>query len=330
MKLMVTAPMLDIDMKRLGKYFEKISYYPWNENGKGTGYSEDEILQLLYKEQPDALISELDEITERVLTEYDKLKVIGDCRANPANIDVKACNEKRIPVICTPARNAQAVAELLVGLLINFYRNVQPAVAWMKDGQWKEGVLPYGIFMGNELCERKVGFVGFGAVGRTTAHILHAFGCEISYYDPFVETDADGAQKKDLESIFEESDIVSIHLPVLESTKGMINADMIGRMKPDAVFVNTARSAVIDSTALLEALEKKKIRGAVLDVLDHEPPTEEDMRFAGMENVLLTPHICGASFEVANHQSHIICDRMEKWLNNENAEKVLFNPQVLN
>lgn len=135
--------------------------------------------------------------------------------------------------------------------------------------------------------------------------------------------------KKDLEAIFTESDIVSIHLPVLDSTKGMIGEKLIDSMKKDAVFVNTARSAVIDSKALLKALEEKRIRGAVLDVLDHEPPTEEDLRFAQLENVLVTPHICGASYEVANHQSHIISDRILQWIQKKDPEKVLFNPQIL-
>lgn len=329
MKLMITAPMLKDDMEKLRGSFADIVYYPWTENGTGTGYREQAILKLLEEEKPDALISELDEITARVLQEYDKLQLIGDCRANPANIDISSCNERKIPVICTPARNAQAVAELLVGLLINFYRNVQPAVKWMKDGKWEKGILPYSIFMGNELCEKQVGFVGFGAVGRTTAQLLKAFGCEISYYDPYVEAKEHSYVKKDLEAIFTESDIVSIHLPVLDSTKGMIGEKLIDSMKKDAVFVNTARSAVIDSKALLKALEEKRIRGAVLDVLDHEPPTEEDLRFAQLENVLVTPHICGASYEVANHQSHIISDRILQWIQKKDPEKVLFNPQIL-
>lgn len=329
MKLMITAPMLEDDMEKLRGSFPDIVYYPWTENGTGTGYKEQAILELLEKEQPDALISELDEITAFVLQKYGRLKILGDCRANPANIDVSACNEKKIPIICTPARNAQAVAELLVGLLINFYRNVQAAVTWMKDGKWEEGLLPYSIFMGNELCEKQVGFVGFGAVGRATAQILKAFGCRISYYDPYVEIKNENFTKKELDAIFAESDIVSIHLPVLESTKGMIGAELIDSMKKDAVFVNTARSAVIDSGALLKALEEKRIRGAVLDVLDHEPPTMEDLRFAQLENVLVTPHICGASYEVANHQSHIICDRILQWMQNKESGKVLFNPQIL-
>ncbi len=328
MKLLVTAPMLQESLDELKRYFEEIHYYPWTLKEDGNGYSEKEISALLEEYQPDALISELDELTRVVLTGYGRLKVIGDCRANPANIDLNACNELGIPVLCTPARNAQAVAELLVGMLINFFRNVQPAIRWVEEGNWVPGNMPYSTFMGNELQGKKVGFVGFGAVGQTTAGILHGFGCEISFYDPYVDSVKETFFKKELEEIFRESDIVSVHLPVLESTKGMIDGRLIGMMKPTSVFANSARSAVVVTEALVDALEHNRIRGAVLDVLDHEPPTEEDLKIAKLPNVLLTPHIAGASREVFQHQSHIITERFVQWMKKENMDKIIYNTEV--
>jgi len=329
MKLLVTAPMLTECQEKLGKYFESIIYHPWTLKKEGTGFSADEILELLEKHQPDILVSELDDISREVITKYGKLKAIGDCRANPANIDVKACTDLDIPVLCTPARNAQAVAELLVGMLINFYRHMQPAIEWVKEGNWVPGNLPYSIFMGNELHGKKIGFVGFGAVGQKSAVILEAIGCKISFYDPYVEFVKDTYQKVELEEIFRESDIVSIHLPVLESTRGMIDGRLIGMMKSTAVFANTARSAVVVTDALYDALKEKKIRGAVLDVLDHEPPTEKDMELGSLPNVLLTPHIAGASEEVFDHQSYIITERLIKLINKTDLDKIIYNKQIL-
>ena len=135
--------------------------------------------------------------------------------------------------------------------------------------------------------------------------------------------------KRELEEIFRESDIVSIHLPVLESTKGMIDGRLIGMMKPTAVFANSARSAVVVTEALVDALEHNRIRGAVLDVLDHEPPTEEDLKIAKLPNVLLTPHIAGASREVFRHQSHIITERFIQWMKKENMDKIIYNTEAL-
>ena len=197
---------------------------------------------------------------------------------------------------------------------MSYMRNLVPAVQWIKDGKWVEGTTPYYTWMGNELCGKKVGFVGFGAVGKHAAKILEAYGCEISFYDPFVDFVKDSYKKCELEEIFKNSDIVSIHLPVLDSTKGMINADLFAKMKETAIFVNTARSAVVDEPALMEVLRNKKIRGAILDVLEVEPPTEEALEIARLDNVLLTPHICGATYEVTDHQSRILADRIDAWM----------------
>ena len=201
MKLLIRAPFIESEIEKLKKYFDEIVYDPWTKTGER--YYEDEMLEVLQKEQPDALITELDRVTEKVLAGYNKLQFIGDCRANPANIDVDACTKAGVPILCTPARNAQAVAEMLVGLLVAYMRNIIPAVEWVKDGGWKEGTTPYYLWMGNELYAKKVGFVGFGAVGRSAAKILEAFGCEISFYDPYVDVVKDSYKKCELDEIFE-------------------------------------------------------------------------------------------------------------------------------
>jgi D-3-phosphoglycerate dehydrogenase len=327
MKLLIRAPIIENRREELQHYFDEVIYLPWTDTGER--YYEDQMLQALEKYQPEALITELDRITEKVLNTYGKLQVIGDCRANPANIDVNACTRHGIPVLCTPARNAQAVAEMLVGLLLSYIRNVIPAVQWIKDGQWITGTTPYYTWMGNELQGKKVGFVGFGAVGRSAAHLLEAFSCDISFYDPYVKQDGTTYKKGTLEEIFSNSDIVSIHLPVLDSTMGMINQRLLSLMKPNAIFVNTARSAVVDTEALVEVLEKKKIRGAILDVVEHEPPTEKDLKVLQYPSVLLTPHICGATYEVTDHQSDIITERLIKWLKKEDLAVIVYNKAVL-
>ena len=143
---------------------------------------------------------------------------------------------------------------------------------------------------------------------------MEAYGCEIFFYDPFVDSVKDTYKKCGLEELFENSDIISIHLPVIDSTKGMIHAGLFAKMKETAVFVNTARSAVVDEPALMEALRAKKIRGAILDVLSVEPPTKDALEIAKLDNVLLTPHICGAAYEVTDHQSRIMADSIDAWM----------------
>lgn len=323
MKVYVRAPMSEKKLIELKALFNEVVYEPWNDTGER--YYEDEMLEHLIKEKPDILITELDRITEKVLNGYDGLKAIGDCRANPANIDVKACSRHGVPVLCTPARNCEAVAEMLVGLLITYMRNVLPAVQWIKDGKWVEGTTPYYLWMGNEIQNKTIGFVGFGAVGHTAAKLLKPFGCKILYYDPFVESTDSSFSKTELKDIFKLSDIISIHLPVNPSTEKMIDSELLNSMKKSALFVNTARSAVVDNDALIKVLKEQKIRGAILDVLPDEPPKAEDIEKFNLSNVLLTPHICGASYEVTDHQSDIIVQRLRYWMMKQDLEHVIFN-----
>ena len=208
-------------------------------------------------------------------------------------------------------------------------KNTPEAIQWAKDGKWVEGTTPYYLWMGHELQGRKVGFVGFGAVGRAAAKIMDGFDCDICFYDPFIPNDIGHYKKTELEKIFAECDIVSLHLPVTDETRGMIDEKLLRSMKPTALFVNSARSAVVDTKALIKLLNDKAIAGAIIDVLDTEPPTAEDLQIAYCPNTILTPHIGGSSFEVTVHQADILNERIRQWLKGENLERIVFNRAVL-
>ena len=327
MKVYVRAPYEEACLAELKEIFDEVVYEPWTATGQR--YYEDEMLEHLLQVQPDALITELDRVTEKVLAGYDRLKFIGDCRGTPANLQVDACTKAGVPILCTPGRNTQAVAEMVVGLILTMYRKTIPAIQWVKDGKWVQGTTPYYLWMGNELQGKKVGFVGFGAISHVVAKILDGFECDISFYDPFLPGDQGHYHKKSLEEIFSESDIVTLHLPVTDSTRGMITEPLLRSMKKTALFVNAARSAIVDYAALERVLNEEAIGGAIIDVLDTEPPTEADLSIGRCPNVLLTPHICGATYEVTDHQSRILNERIKKWLRNEDLEKVVYNRDVL-
>src|SRR5690606_13791932 len=157
--------------------------------------------------------------------------------------------------------------------VITLLRKTLHGIDWLEKGEWGEGAhTAYLQLKGNELAGKQVGMVGFGAVAQTIARILKTFPCEITYFDPFYTADDPWYKKQSLEELFRSSDIVAIHLPVTDETKGMIGADLLSLMKPDAIFVNTARAVVVDRDALLDVVENDKIRGAILDVFNHEPP----------------------------------------------------------
>ncbi len=329
MKAYVRAPYSESCLDELRTMFDEVVYEPWTETGER--YYEDEMLENLLVQKPDVLITELDRVTEKVLAGYDGLKAIGDCRGTPANIDVAACTAHGIPVICTPGRNNQAVAEMVVAGILAFERKLIPAVEWARDGKWVAGTTPYYEWMGHELMNKKVGIIGYGRIGRIVAKILAAFDCDISFYDPFVKGDQDGFKNVSLEELFKESDIITIHVPVLDSTKGIVTKELLRSMKPTALFVNAARSVMVDYDALYEVLKNKEIAGCVMDVLDNEPPANEnDTRFIELDNTIVMPHICGASYEVTDHQSDILNAGLKAWMNkSDDLGRYVFNKELV-
>ncbi len=330
MKILVTAPYHENGLIDLKNSLGEVIYRPWKQNGRA--YNEDELLSLLYETEAEALISEHDHITEKVIGANAHLQFIGVCRGTPSNVALSAATRHGIPVFYTPARNAQAVAEMFIANTITFLRHTIKSIDWLKSGRWNEGAhTSYLEFKGNELAGKTVGMVGFGAIGQLIAGLIENYPCPISYYDPFVNSSEFPRYKKaTLEELFSTSDIVSIHLPVTDDTKGMINQQLFSLMKKDALFINTARAVVVNRNDLYQALEKKQIRGAILDVFDQEPPDELDYRIINLPNVMATPHIAGATFEVEDHHVAIMNAALTEWfvLGNRNTDKI-YNKQVI-
>lgn len=309
MTILITAPYNEAGRQELESCFGKVIYKVWKENGRA--FNAAELNRLLDETQADALITEHDEVTDEVVRNHPHLQFIGVCRGTPSNVAVKTAAELGIEVFYTPARNAQAVAELFIANVITFLRKTLPAIEWLRGRNWQKGAhASYLQFKGNELAGKTIGMVGFGAVGRRIAGMVKAFPCPVKFYDPFIKGSFDGYEQVGLDEVFETSDIVSIHLPVNASTIGMIDKKLISKMKPDALFINTARASVVDRNALLEAIENNRIRGAILDVFDHEPPDAIDYRLIDHPNVLATPHTAGATDEVEDHHVTILNEKL--------------------
>lgn len=312
MSVLITAPYNEEGLSEIESMFGKVIYQPWKNNG--SAYTATQLIELLQSSKATALITEHDEVSRAVIESVPDLRFIGVCRGTPSNLDLAAAKEKGIPVFYTPARNAQAVVELLLANVITLLRKTLPAIQWLESGKWEAGAhTSYLQFKGSELAGKRVGLIGFGAIGRKLANILKEFPCKICYYDPYYTDEHKDYQKVDLETLFSTSDIVSVHLPVNKETTKMIDNKLIDRMSKNAIFVNTARAAVVDREALLDAVKNDRIRGAILDVFDQEPPDEIDYALIRHPHVLATPHIAGASFEVEDHHVRIMNDQLKKW-----------------
>lgn len=318
MRVLLTAPYENEDaLRELEGLFDEVIYKSWKPHGRA--YNPEELIALLEDTGADALISEHDEITAKVLYANPHLKFVGICRGTPSNIDMDVATELGIPVFNTPARNAQAVAEMFIANVITLMRNTLPAIAWLEGKNWGEGAhTSYLQFKGNELAGKKVGMVGFGAVGQYIARMLKNFPAQIYYYDPYYTDDNADFKKVDLEELFSVCDVVGIHLPVTSETKGMIDKRYLSLLKSDAIFVNTARAIVVNKEDLLEIIENEKIRGAVLDVFYNEPPDEIDYKLILNKNVIATPHIAGATHEVEDHHAFIMNNNVREYFHNGN------------
>ncbi len=330
MKVLLTAPYENEKaLNELKGLFDEVIYRSWKPHGRA--YNPQEISALIKETGADALISEHDEITEEVLRSNPDLKFVGICRGTPSNIDLNVATELGIPVFNTPARNAQAVAEMFIANVITLMRNTIPAINWLEGKNWGEGAhTSYLEFKGNELAGKKVGMVGFGAVGQHIARMLKNFPSEIYYFDPYYVDPNPDFKKVELEELFSTCDVVGIHLPVTPETKGMIDKKYLSLLNKDAIFVNTARATVVNREDLLETIESGQIRGAVLDVFYNEPPDEIDYKMILNKNVIATPHIAGATHEVEDHHAFIMNNNLREFFHNGNKSiKQLVNKAVL-
>ena len=308
MRILITAPYNERGQQTLAEKLGEVVYRPWKDLGRA--FNEDELIELLAETKADALITEHDHVTAKVITANPQLQFIGVCRGTPSNVSLETAKADGYSGFSYPCQKCAGSGRMFLATVIDLMRNTYAGVAWLKNRNWTaDAHTSYLQFKGNELAGKTIGMVGFGAVGQRIASMVENFPCPLKFYDPYLESYDPKYTKTSLEDIFESCDIVSIHLPVNEATIGMIDKSLISKMRQDAIFVNTARASVVKRDDLLYALENKLIRGAVLDVFDHEPPDEKDYRIINLPNVLATPHIAGATHEVEDHHVAIMNEK---------------------
>lgn len=244
------------------------------------------------------------------------LKVIGVLRGGTENVDVAAATQRGIAVLNTPGRNARAVAECTLGLILAEIRNLARAHAALKQGQWRRAFPNSDAIP--ELYEKTVGLVGYGAVARLVAGYLEAFGSRILAYDPYYQGDPAPARLVDLETLLRQSDVVSLHARLTPETHHLIAAPQLALMKPTAVLVNTARSGLVDEVALAEALRQRRIMGAALDVFDQEP-LPPDHPLLALDNVTLAPHLAGSTIDAFRNSPRLMAGHLARLLRGQGA-----------
>lgn len=245
-------------------------------------------------------------VTQELIEQGLKLKVIGRAGVGLDNIDVDYANEKGIIVVNTPEAPSASVAELVIGLMISVVRHIPLATSSMKEGKWIKSKLT-----GHELKDKTLGIIGFGRVGSKVAQIASAIGMLIVFFDPYV---SDEYAKKldvnrvDLATLLKYSDVVTLHVPLTSETYHMIGRNELNIMKKSAILINTSRGAVIDERALVESLRSGDILGAGLDVYSNEPP--KDLELINLPNVICTPHIGSETLETKKRIATLLAEKV--------------------
>lgn len=248
----------------------------------------------------DVLLTHLAPVTAHVIDAAPRLRVIGVTRGGPVNVDLGAATARGIPVVYLPGRNLEAVAEYVIGAIIGVTRNIGAGARDLAAGRWDAQWYRFER-TGPQLSGATVGLVGLGAIGTRVATLLQAFGSTVLAHDPYADPDAarrSGVRLVELPELMATSDVISVHARLTEDTRMMIGSDALGHVKPGAYLVNTARGELVDESAVLAALQDGRLRGAALDVFHPEPP-DPDHPLLGRADVLATPHLAGASREVA-------------------------------
>ena len=304
-----------------------VCYETWTETRRL--YSPEELVVRLNEDGIAVLVVEADYLFDEVFRESPQLKFVGVCRSSLDHVDVRAATEHGVVVVNTPGRNAQAVAELAIGLMIALARGVPQLDGYVKGGRWTNPVEPYLCIRGAELSGKTLGIVGLGAVGRKVAALGRAFGMEVLAYDPYAGvpgTRKAGASLAELESLLERSDFVSLHAPGNSETEGLLDRERLSKLKKGAYVVNTAAHPIVDEEALADGLRSGQIAGAALDV-HRTHPIHPNSPVMSLENVILTPHIGGATDGTVHRHSWAIVEELRRFLAGRRPRHIA-NPQV--
>lgn len=245
-----------------------------------------------------------------VVNSTDTLKMISVAFTGIDHIGVKACKDKNIMICNAAGYSNQTVAELAIGMAIAALRNLVEADRRVRNQETNTGI------GGREIAGRTVGMVGLGKIGLTTAKLFMAFGAKVIAYNrsESEEARALGIEYKTLDEVLSTSDIISIHLPLTDNTRGIISADKISLIKNSAVVINCARGPIIDNAALAEALKASRVGYACIDVFDMEPPIPEDYPLLNCPNTFLAPHQGFISEESMLRRAKIVFDNVYAFL----------------
>jgi len=259
-------------------------------------------------------VTQMGPFTERVLAAAPDLRFLVVCRGGPVNVNLAAAAARGIAVASTPGRNAVAAAEHAVALMMGALRNLPRLQRTLEHGEWRSDLYAYDE-CGIELDGSTVGLVGYGAIGSRVARVMLAFGAHVLAADPILDpaSPPEGIEVVELDELLTRSDVVSLHARLTDATRGMIGADQLARMPRGAVLVNSARGGLLDYDATVDALESGHLGAAAFDVFPTEP-LPEGSRLLTAPNIVMTPHLAGATRQTAHRAASLAAQAVADFL----------------
>lgn len=263
---------------------------------------------------PALIVRNRTQVNAELLASAPRLRVVGRLGVGLDNIDVEACRARGVEVIPATGANALAVAEYVVATVMVLLRGAYLSSDRVAAGEWPRARLSEG----RETAGKTLGLVGFGGIGRLAARLAGLMGMRVIAHDPLLSAELPvwaetGVQPRGLEALLGEADAVSLHVPLTDGTRRLLDAARIGSMKAGAVLINTSRGGIVDEVALAEALRGGRLAGAALDVFEREP-LSSDSPLARAPNLILTPHIGGVTHESNGRVSAMIADKVASFL----------------
>ncbi len=291
----------------------------------GNTYTDEKELIKLIGDADAVVCTARGKFTRNVIAAAKNLKIIAKCGSVPNNIDVEAATEFGVAVTYTPGANRVSVAEHALTLMLALLKLMPKSTEIQRTGGWKSESL-----QASELTGKTVGIIGLGAAGSSLAEMLKPFNVDLLCYDPYVAPERitkAGARSVDMDTLLEQSDLISIHCQLCDETRGLIDREKLKKMKNSAYIVNTARGALIDEEALAEALLENRIAGAGIDVYSVEPTSKDNPLFA-LGNVICTPHLAGWTRECLARETQGTSDSVIQLLSGEVPDS-LINPDYV-
>lgn len=261
-----------------------------------------------FAEQADLIVAHLCPVGTELIERAAHLRMIGLCRGGTDTVACQAAQTRGIPICYVPGRNAVAVAEFTIGLMLTERRNIARAHHAIAEGQWRKEFA--NVEQDTELRDKVVGIVGFGEIGQLVAERLAGFGVDPVVYDPFQSPPTvkqRGGRLTSLDELLEQADVVTLHVRRDEHEPPLIGARELAIMKPASYLINTSRACLVDHDALIDALQNQRLGGAALDVFDHEP-IAVDSPLRHLDNVTLTPHLAGSTREAFHRSPFLLVD----------------------